>query len=60
MDICKDCPIYADCLRPKKCMELKHCDNVIKNYRIKEYEAGLKRFYIDYRMYNMMPNVLML
>ena len=60
LDICSNCPVYADCLRPKKCMELKHCDNVIKNYRIKEFESGLKRFYIDYRMYNMMPNVLML
>ena len=60
LDICSNCPIYADCLRPKKCMELRHCDNIIKNYRIKEYEFGLKRFYIDYRMYNRMPNVLML
>lgn len=60
MDICKDCPIYADCLRPKKCVELMNCDNVIKKHRTREYELGLKQFYLDYRMSNMLPNVLML
>lgn len=60
LDICANCPIYADCLRPNKCLELRHCDEVIKQYRTKEYEIGLKQFYIDYRMQNMLPNVLML
>lgn len=60
LDICKDCPIYADCLRPKKCLELRHCDNVIKQYRKYNYEIGLKNYYLDYRMSNMLPNALML
>ena len=60
LDNCKDCPIYADCLRPKKCMELRHCDKIIKDYRIKEYELGLKKFYIENRMSNIPQNVLLL
>lgn len=60
LEICKDCPIYADCLRPKKCIELRHCDRIIKDYRTKEYELGLKRFYIKYRMNNIPQNVLLL
>lgn len=60
LDICKNCPIYADCLRPTKCLELRHCDNVIKQYRVHGYEIGLKNFYMEYRMNNMLPNVLML
>lgn len=60
LDICKDCPVYADCLRPKKCKELGHCDNIIKHYRKRSYEIGLKNLYLDYRMSNMLPNKLML
>jgi uncharacterized protein len=60
LDICKDCSIYADCLRPKKCVELMHCDAMVKQNRIDNYKTGLKRFYLDYRMYNMLPNALML
>lgn len=60
LDICKDCPIYADCLRPTKCVELRHCDEVIKQYRSREYEIGLRQFYLNHRMNNMLPNVLML
>lgn len=60
LDICKDCPIYADCLRPKKCKELSYCDNHIKQNRKKNYEIGLKNLYLDYRMSNMLPNELML
>lgn len=60
LDICTNCPIYADCLRPKKCKELSHCDEIIKHYRIEQYKSGLRYFYLDYRVYNAMPNVLML
>ena len=60
LDICKNCPIYADCLRPKKCKELSYCDNHIKQNRKKNYEIGLKNLYLDYRMSNMLPNELML
>lgn len=59
-DICKDCPIYAECLRPKKCIELRSCDNIIKNYHIRQYKLGLEKIYQDYRMNNMLPSVLML
>lgn len=60
LDICKDCPVYADCLRPRKCLELSHCDPIIKEYRKRSYELGLRRMYIDYKMMNMEPNVLLL
>lgn len=60
LDICKDCPIYADCLRPKKCKELSYCDSHIKQNRKKNYEIGLKNLYLGYRMSNMLPNELML
>ena len=60
LEICKDCPVYADCLRSKKCIELSYCDSIIKQYRKRSYEMGLKTLYLDYRMSNMLPNELML
>jgi radical SAM protein with 4Fe4S-binding SPASM domain len=60
IEICKDCPVYGECLRPKKCIELRHCDKVIKSYRIKQYTDGLRSLYLDYRMKNMLPSPLIL
>lgn len=60
MDICKTCPVYAECLRPKKCIELRSCDNIIKNYRIHQYKEGLEKIYLEYRLNNMIPSTLLL
>lgn len=60
LDICKTCPIYAECLRPKKCIELRNCDNIIKNYRIHQYKEGLEKLYLEYRLNNMIPSTLIL
>ena len=59
-DICKDCPVYTECLRPNKCIELRNCDRVVRDYRIHQYKEGLERLYLDYRMNNMIPSALML
>lgn len=60
LEICKNCPVYADCLRPKKCKELRSCDRIIKEYRIHQYKEGLERLYLEYRSNNMIPSKLML
>lgn len=60
LDICKNCPIYAECLRPAKCVELRHCDRVIKDYMINEYKIGVRNFYLNYRDSNPISSVLLL
>lgn len=45
LDICKDCPIYADCVRPSQCEEMSKCDEYYKEWRIRKHMQGLRNFY---------------
>jgi len=44
-EICKDCPLVPQCLRPKKCLDLKYCSTFIKDWHIREYKSYLSYTY---------------
>lgn len=48
MDICNDCPLYGDCLRPSKCTEMSKCDKYYKKWKIWKAKLGLRLFYKKY------------
>ena len=45
LDICKDCPIYASCLRLCNCIEMRKCNPQIKEWKIRKALYGLNDFY---------------
>lgn len=45
LEICKDCPLYADCLRPSKCTEMYKCSELIKKWKIRKATFELLNFY---------------
>lgn len=45
---CDICPIYAECIRPSECMEMKRCNELIREHKIKQYKEGLIDFYLEY------------
>ena len=55
LDICKDCPIYPSCIRPKYCEEMGKCDEYIKDWRIRRHMSGLDMLYNDYKGNKVMP-----
>lgn len=46
---CNDCPIYAECVRPSDCLEMKRCNELIKSHKIKQFQEGLIGFYLEYK-----------
>lgn len=49
MDLCENCPIYGDCIRPSECEEMKRCSLNIKERNIRKAKEGLLSYYIDYK-----------
>lgn len=49
LDICQDCPLYPQCLRPTHCQEMSKCDNQYKEWRIRRAIRGIIKLYKDYR-----------
>ena len=45
LEICKDCPIYPSCIRPSKCVEMRKCDEQIKEWNIRKHTEGILRVY---------------
>lgn len=45
LDICKNCPILPDCIRPKLCHALRRCNEPIKNWHIREAQMGMENLY---------------
>lgn len=45
LDICKDCPLYGDCLRPSKCVEMSKCSENIKKWKIRKATFELLNYY---------------
>lgn len=52
LDICDDCPLYGECIRPTKCLEMSKCDPYIKEWNIRKFEQGLLNYYLGYREQN--------
>lgn len=48
LDICQDCPIYGSCLRLSKCVEMRKCNQEIKEWKIRKALYGLSDFYNNY------------
>jgi radical SAM protein with 4Fe4S-binding SPASM domain len=48
LDVCKDCPIYGNCLRPVKCFERHKCSDRVKEWNIRKATYDLINFYNDY------------
>jgi radical SAM protein with 4Fe4S-binding SPASM domain len=46
---CENCPIYGDCVRPSECMEMKRCNELIKNHKVKQHTEGLINYYLEYK-----------
>ena len=49
LDICEDCPLYPNCVRPKMCEEMGKCDEQYKEWRLDRAIRGMIAFYRDYR-----------
>ena len=45
LNICEDCPLYADCLRPVKCTEMHKCSDHIKKWKLRKATFELLNFY---------------
>ena len=45
LDICQNCPLYPQCIRPKDCSEMGQCDEQYKKWRIYHAEVGLSEWY---------------
>ena len=60
IELCKDCPIYGDCIRPSECEEMKRCSANIKARNIKKNIEGLLLYYIDYKYQQANSSILML
>lgn len=48
LDICKDCPFYANCIRIDKCPDLRICDKYMKQWRIHQIKHGMREAYRKY------------
>ena len=48
LDICEECCYFPDCLRCSNCVELRHCDEYIREWRKREVLRGLKRYVDDW------------
>lgn len=46
IEICKDCPIYPQCLKMKKCPDEILCEEHQKNYWIEHYKLAVKCEYL--------------
>jgi len=48
-DLCKNCPIVPQCLRPKKCEDLKNCSIYIKDWHIRMFKEYVNNEYNLYK-----------
>ena len=45
LDICYDCPVYPSCIRTKKCLDLRTCHPMHKEFNIRRDAANMVRSY---------------
>lgn len=46
-ELCKNCPLLIECVRPKHCKEMSYCDKYIKKRRNRQYQLGIIQMYMN-------------